>query len=473
MIALPAAAGDAPAAAAPRNPEVLRRVRAPLGPGPIRGPADAKVTVLAFVDYQCPFSAKAEATIDELVARHPRDLRVQLVPRPLPTHAHADLAARAAIAAGLQGKRWEMHRALFAEQRALGPALVQQQATRLGLDLARFRSDLDGKVVRDELDGEIARARRLGVGSTPTFLLNGRFVTGAHPVEALSALVAEEIGYADEILARGVPAARLYEVILANVPEPNAGDLVVRDRGSAALAKCAPTPEAQEALRGLRIEADGTQRWPQPPSAAQAKLGACLVAELRGAPLVLRPAGEAPRDLPRNLDFAEGAAADPRAAAVPPGWGVTGSAPNDFHFGVERSGGAEGKPALVVRAAAPAPRGFGALVQNVKPGRYAGRRVRLSAQMRTAGVERWTGLWMRVDPNLAFDNMFKRPLKGTTGWARQEIVLDVPVAAKNLAIGVLVNGPGEVRVSDVRLEVVGEEVPVTATPGDLAELFAK
>ena len=89
--------------------------------------------------------------------------------------------------------------------------------------------------------------------------------------------------------------------------------------------------------------------------------------------------------------------------------------------------------------------------------------------MKSEGVGNWAGLWMRVDKSagtgpqvLAFDNMQDRPIKGTADWQNYAVVLDVPEGATGIFLGVLVNGPGGVWMSDVKIEPVGTDVPTTS-----------
>lgn len=110
-------------------------------------------------------------------------------------------------------------------------------------------------------------------------------------------------------------------------------------------------------------------------------------------------------------------------------------------------------------------------MQEFIPEEYRGRRVRFSALVKTADVVGWSGLWMRVDDAakrvLQFDNMQSRPVRGTTGWTRYAVVLDVPAATERVAFGVLLDGGGAVWLADVTLEAVGDDVPSTnALPVD-------
>jgi hypothetical protein len=131
---------------------------------------------------------------------------------------------------------------------------------------------------------------------------------------------------------------------------------------------------------------------------------------------------------------------------------------------VEPSDRREGR-AAVTRACVESPQGFGTLMQEVLPDDYRGKRVRLAAWVRTEAVTRWCGLWMRVDGAnkrvLAFDNMESRPIRGTAGWTRHEVVLDVAAEAELVAFGVILDGTGAAWIDEVTFEVVGTDVPTT------------
>jgi hypothetical protein len=160
-------------------------------------------------------------------------------------------------------------------------------------------------------------------------------------------------------------------------------------------------------------------------------------------------------------------------AEMPAGWFKAGSHPAEYDMGldetVHRNGG---KASATVKSIAQTLNGFGTLMQMSQPGEYLGKRVRLSGYVKSDKVTNWAGLWFRVDgpnngPNpssLAFDNMQERPIKGTTDWARYEIVLDVPEAAQRLAFGILLAGGGQVWMDDLKFEVVPTTVKTTAIP---------
>ncbi|HEY4212806.1 MAG TPA: hypothetical protein VGM84_15090 [Steroidobacteraceae bacterium] len=156
----------------------------------------------------------------------------------------------------------------------------------------------------------------------------------------------------------------------------------------------------------------------------------------------------------------------PTLAVVPPGWGVSGSAPTDYEFAVDTTTAASGKASASIAAKAGARKGgFGTLMQTIAADNYRGSRWRLSGYLRTDAASRAL-MWMRVDgPDgkvLAFDNMESRPVTGTTAWSRYDVVLDVPPESVDIAFGFLLISSGKVWGDDFKLEKVDPTVPVTA-----------
>ncbi len=157
------------------------------------------------------------------------------------------------------------------------------------------------------------------------------------------------------------------------------------------------------------------------------------------------------------------------AAQPPTGWLEAGMNPTDYEMAVDAKGGRSGGPCAYVKARTPAARTFGTLMQMIDAGDYRGKRLRLSAWVRSAGVARWAGLWMRIDgpmsdrgpAMLGFDNMQNRPIAGTTDWKAYQVVLDVPQQAVTINFGILLEGAGQAWLDGVRFEAVGPEVPVT------------
>lgn len=150
-------------------------------------------------------------------------------------------------------------------------------------------------------------------------------------------------------------------------------------------------------------------------------------------------------------------------------WFLAGSDRKNFALSTDTQTTRGGQPSQSLACAVKEPEGFGTIMQGFVPRDYLGKRVRMSAWVKTANVSGWAGLWMRVDgaagASLAFDNMGKRPIKGTTDWTRYDVVLDVASGAKNLAFGLLLDGPGQTWLNDLQFEMVDSSVAVTDTAG--------
>jgi protein-disulfide isomerase len=206
----------------PARPAELFQV--PIGDSPARGGSAAKVTMVVFSEFQCPYCGKVTGTLDQLRRSYGEELRLVFKHRPLPFHDRATPAALAAEAAREQGKFWEMHDKLFANQRALGPEELEGYARAVGLDVGRWRAALAGPQARARVDADAALAEQLAVQGTPTFFVNGRPLIGAQPLDRFRALIDEELARADAALAAGVIRPRLYEVLtrdgLAKAPPP-------------------------------------------------------------------------------------------------------------------------------------------------------------------------------------------------------------------------------------------------------------
>ena len=158
---------------------------------PVRGKADAPVTLVVFSDFECPWCAKLEPLLAQLLAANADTVRVVFKHLPLPMHPQAEPAALAAIAAQRQGKFWEMHDALFAVQQWT-PAAITETATRIKLDMARFQADLNSQETRMQLAKDKADAQAAEVAATPSVFVNGRPVR-ERSLPALQAMVNEAL----------------------------------------------------------------------------------------------------------------------------------------------------------------------------------------------------------------------------------------------------------------------------------------
>jgi protein-disulfide isomerase len=215
----------------------------PLRPDdPVRGARDARVTIVLFSDFQCPFCSRVGPTLARVLESGEGSVRLAWKHQPLSMHPNAVPAARAAEAARLQGRFWEMHDRLFAGQANLSESLYLESARALGLDLDRFRSDSASQAVLARIAEDQGLANRVGAQGTPTMFVNCRKLVGAQPFEAIQALVAEESARADALLARGVRPAELYGRLCADNVAAGARLAEAAARGAGSIAVRADDP---------------------------------------------------------------------------------------------------------------------------------------------------------------------------------------------------------------------------------------
>ena len=228
-------------AAAPRpqrvEPDRAKMYSMPIEGDPFDGPADAKVTLVKAYDYACPYCEKVRDTMDELRKRYGNDLRIvfkQFVVHP----QTATAPALAFCAAAKQGKFLQMDQLLWDKgfkarqfdkdaqaeaggqsqrcwESTAGCPIVVGFAQELGLNVDKFKADMKGEcqalIQKDQKDLQV-----LGVGATPSFFVNGRFMSGAMPIDNFAALIDEELKKANEKIASGVPAASFYQQVVVD-----------------------------------------------------------------------------------------------------------------------------------------------------------------------------------------------------------------------------------------------------------------
>jgi protein-disulfide isomerase len=188
----------AQAASSPvRNPaddSTVARVKLDLDGAMTIGPEKAPITLVEFIDYQCPFCDRAQATVEELQEKYGEKLRLAVRQYPLAEiHPEAYLAAQAALAAGEQGKFYEMHRLMLSNRDLLMRDHLLDYARELGLDVAAFEAALDSGRFAERVNADLEQVTRLGVTGTPYFFINGRPVMGARPVEEFVRIIEEEL----------------------------------------------------------------------------------------------------------------------------------------------------------------------------------------------------------------------------------------------------------------------------------------
>jgi len=130
-------------------------------------------------------------------------------------HPRAMPAAMAAEAAGKQGKFWEMHDKLFQDPRALTDENFEKYAKELGLDYEKLKKDMEDPALQKKVKEQQQQGMTLGARGTPAFFINGRFLSGAQPVDNFKKIIDEEKKKAEQLVAQGTPKSKVYEAIIA------------------------------------------------------------------------------------------------------------------------------------------------------------------------------------------------------------------------------------------------------------------
>jgi protein-disulfide isomerase len=184
------------------------------GDAPQIGGKEPKITLITFSEFQCPYSGRAKGTLEELKKTYKDDLQITFRHYPLPFHNNAMPAAIAAVAAAEQGKFWEMHDKLFANQQALAAADLEKYAQEIGLDMAKYKAAIDDPKTKAKVEADLKMGNNFGVQGTPSFFLNGRAFSGAYPLDSFKNAFDEEIKKVDAKLASGTPRAELYAALI-------------------------------------------------------------------------------------------------------------------------------------------------------------------------------------------------------------------------------------------------------------------
>ncbi|WP_257458212.1 thioredoxin domain-containing protein [Archangium lipolyticum] len=175
----------------PPKPPVERKEVAATGPS--RGPENAPITIVEFSDFQCPFCSRAIKTVDEVLAAYPNQVRLVFRQFPLDFHKQAPKAAEASLCANDQGKFWEYHDTLFANQQALEVPQLKEHAKKVGLDSAKFDKCLDSGEKASIVNADLEAGKKVGVNGTPAFFINGVLLSGAQPIEEFKSIIDAEL----------------------------------------------------------------------------------------------------------------------------------------------------------------------------------------------------------------------------------------------------------------------------------------
>jgi protein-disulfide isomerase len=177
------------------------------GTGPARGPADARVTIVEFSDFQCPFCGKAKPVLDEVEKRHPNDVRIVYRHLPLDMHARAKPSAEAAACAEEGNKFWEYHDKLFANQQALGDQELRKYAAQVGLDAKTFDECVSTRRQRAKVEADAQEAKRLGITGTPAFVVNGIMMSGLKTADDFDEVIRDELSASSTAAATPTPGS--------------------------------------------------------------------------------------------------------------------------------------------------------------------------------------------------------------------------------------------------------------------------
>lgn len=203
-----------PAASAPPPDTTVWRV--PIDGSPVRGKSTALVTLVMIADFQCPFCKRAAPTVAALEAKYGDQLRVVFKQNPLPMHQRAEPAAQFAIEAGVQkgpAMFWKAFQALFDQSDRLEDQDLSDLAQTLGLDVKRMQKAIATHAHKDRIERDQELADDVQASGTPHFFVNGRRLIGAQPKEKFEALIDEEIGKAQQLLAQGTLPDKIYDAL--------------------------------------------------------------------------------------------------------------------------------------------------------------------------------------------------------------------------------------------------------------------
>jgi protein-disulfide isomerase len=163
-------------------------------PARVEGNPKAPITIVEFGDFQCPFCGRVEPTLMALLKKYKGKVNLAFRDFPLSTiHPYAEEAAEAGRCAEAQGKFWPMHDAMYADQSELTEADLIKTATKLGMNEKSFTACLKSNEYASAIQQDVAAGTRAGVTGTPTFFINGRFLSGAVPEEQFEQIIDSEL----------------------------------------------------------------------------------------------------------------------------------------------------------------------------------------------------------------------------------------------------------------------------------------
>jgi protein-disulfide isomerase len=204
------------------EPETADRYRVELrGDEPQLGPDDALVTIIEFADYQCPYCIDSVKPLADAMAAYEGDVRLIFKHYPLPGHPRAAPAAYASWAAHQQGQFWEFHDRLFEEKASIEK--VPEWVKEFGLDANKFGADMESDGARRAVDNDMLSGAKIGVSGTPAFYVNGHLYRGKRSEVDWRKIIEAELAYAKELVDDGVAREQLYEHLMKDALDRQAG----------------------------------------------------------------------------------------------------------------------------------------------------------------------------------------------------------------------------------------------------------
>jgi protein-disulfide isomerase len=161
----------------------------PIDGAPFIGPKDARVTLVEFSDFQCPYCAQAVGKLNAVLKAYPSQVKLVFKEYPLDMHSQAALAAAAALAAHRQGKFWPLHDAMFADRTHLSRKTILAMAGAIGLDTKRFEQDWDSAAIKHAVATEQMEGDKAGVEATPTIFIDGQKYNGDLDLDAIRPII--------------------------------------------------------------------------------------------------------------------------------------------------------------------------------------------------------------------------------------------------------------------------------------------
>lgn len=176
----------------PLSAEVQKKIAT--GDAPAFGPADSKVTLVEFSDFECPYCSRAAAATSQIKEKYGSKVRLVFRNFPLGFHQNAQGAAEASLAAHAQGKFWEFHDKMFENQKALDRASLDGYAKAVGLNMVKFKAAMESQDIKDRVKADLALGAEAVVQGTPTLFLNGKRVSNPTDFAEISKMIDAALG---------------------------------------------------------------------------------------------------------------------------------------------------------------------------------------------------------------------------------------------------------------------------------------